>query len=320
MKTLEEIKQFYDSELAGDLEILEKRRKGVLRKLAYVAIALACITAGVIAVLTINIAAATPPFFFIPIILSVMIGAGLCVFISRDYRMEFKILIIDKIVHFVDENLKYNRTGFIHKSVFMASEIFKTKPNRYKGDDLVQGRIGATEIEFSEVEAKHKSGSGKNRSEHVVFKGLFFIGDFHKHFTCRAVVLPDTAQKLFGRLGRKLQSMNFTRDDLIKLEDPEFEKHFVVYSNDQVEARYILSTSLMRRIVEFKEKSDRKIHLSFIGSKMFVAISYNKDLFEPRLFRTVLDFEPIREYFEDLQLAIGIVDDLNLNTRIWSKR
>ena len=44
------------------------------------------------------------------------------------------------------------------------------------------------------------------------------------------------------------------------------------------------------------------------------------DLFEPRLFQTLLDFKPVRQYFEDIELAVGIVDDLNLNTRIWSKQ
>ena len=109
------------------------------------------------------------------------------------------------------------------------------------------------------------------------------------------------------------------RDQLVKLEDPEFEKHFVVYSKDQIEARYILSTSLMRRIVDFKKKTKKDIHLSFVGSKVYVAISYVRDLFEPRVFQTLLSFEPIQQYFEDLSLAIGIVDDLNLNTRIWTK-
>jgi hypothetical protein len=114
--------------------------------------------------------------------------------------------------------------------------------------------------------------------------------------------------------------MNIFRGELIKLEDPEFESHFVVYGTDQIQARYILSMSLMERIVEFRKKTGRKIYLSFVGSKVFAAVSYTKSLFEPRLFRTLLDFDPICEYFRDLQLAIGIVDDLNLNTRIWSKQ
>ena len=135
------------------------------------------------------------------------------------------------------------------------------------------------------------------------------------------MVLPDTAQKLFGNwLGNLFQSWNFTRDDLIKLEDPEFERLFVVYGTDQIEARYILSTSLMKRIVDFKKKTGKTIHLSFINNEIYVAVSYNKNLFEPKIFKTLLDFNVIREYYSDLQLALGIIEELNLNTRIWSKQ
>jgi len=229
-------------------------------------------------------------------------------------------VVIRRIIHFINEDLNYSQQDYIPKSTFILSKIFSTKPNRYKGDDLVSGRIGATRIKFSEVHAEHESGSGKNRRRYTIFKGLFFIGDFNKDFAGQTVVLPDTAEKLFGRIGQKLQSLNIFRGNLIKLEDPEFERAFAVYGDDQIEARYILSTSLMKRIVDFKKKTNRKIFLSFIGSMVFVAVSYTKNIFEPRIFRTLLDFAPIREYFEDLQLALGIVDDLNLNTRIWSKR
>jgi hypothetical protein len=232
----------------------------------------------------------------------------------------FKRLIIARLVKFIDEGLTYDAKGCIDKPTFMLSGIFKTKPNKYKGDDLVEGAVGKTKIRFCELDAKYESGSGKNRTVQIVFKGLFFIGDFNKHFSCQTVVLPDSAEKLFGRLGQKLQSMNFTRGQLIRMEDPEFEKHFVVYGSDQIGARYILSTSLMRRIVDFKNRMKNNIYLSFTGSMVFVGISYRKNLFEPRIFRTLLDFEPIREYFEDLQMVIGIVEDLNLNRRIWTKQ
>jgi hypothetical protein len=318
MKTLSELKQFYQTRLLADLSDLEHKRRKVLQKLTFVGIVILCIVAP--SVFVTIILRMEPHILLGSIVLSVLIAVGAYKSISKDYIAEFKILIIDRIVRFIDENLSYYRMGCIPQSTFMLSQIFKTKPNRYKGDDLVSGKIGETEIRFSELNAEYESGSGKNRSVRTVFKGLFFIGDFNKDFTCRTVVLPDTAEKLFGRIGQKLQSMNLVRDDLIKLDDPEFEKLFVVYGNDQVGARYILSTSLMKRIVDFKNKTNRDIYLSFIGSMVFVAISYKRNLFEPRIFETLLDFDPVREYFEDLQLAVGIVDDLNLNTRIWTKR
>jgi hypothetical protein len=201
----------------------------------------------------------------------------------------------------------------------MLSQIFKTTPNRYKGDDYVFGKIGQTQIEFCELNALHETRSGKHKTVTIIFKGLFFIADFNKDFSSQTVVLPDLAEKAFGFLGQKLQAMNFSRGQLVKLEDPEFEQEFVVYSNNQIDARYILSLSLMERIVDFKKKTGKDISLSFIGSKLFVAIPYNKPLFEPNIFKTLLNFDSIREYFDDLQLAVEIVEDMNLNTRIWSK-
>jgi hypothetical protein len=37
-------------------------------------------------------------------------------------------------------------------------------------------------------------------------------------------------------------------------------------------------------------------------------------------YRSVYDFKSVEEYYNDLRLGIEIVDELNLNTRIWLKR
>jgi hypothetical protein len=318
VKTLEDLKNFYETALMPDLKVLEQQRRNIVRKVACVMIATASI-AGIAFFVAVQSLREAGPVVILPIIVGLLIGAGVCYLLTRGYVADFKALVIERIVRFIDENLTYSPKDCISKSVFMLSKIFTTKPNRYKGDDLVSGKVGATQIQFSELHAEYESGSGRNRHRYTVFRGIFFVGDFNKDFTGQTIVLPDTAENLFGRLGQKLQSLNIFRGNLIKLEDPEFESHFVVYGSDQVEARYILSTSLMARITDFKKKTGKKIHLSFIGSMVFVAVSYTRSLFEPRLFKTLLDFEPVRQYFEDLQLAVGIVDDLNLNTRIWSK-
>jgi hypothetical protein len=318
MKTLEDLRQFHNTVLSTDLNALEIRRRAIARNLLYVGAAVAGIAAIALFFMVQRGIPLLPGIMF-----PVVIGGALFTFIahlgSKGYVREFKDTIIRKIVKFLDENLDYFPHRCIPRSTFMASQIFKTKPNRYKGDDYVCGRAGDTQIEFSELNAEYESGSGKNKSRRTVFKGLFFIGDFNKHFTCQTIVLPDTAENLFGSFGKLFQSWNVLRGQLIKLEDPEFERYFVVYGNDQIQARYILSTSLMERIVNFKKKTGQRIYLSFVGSKVFVAVSFTRNLFEPKLFRTLLDFGLIQEYFEDLQLAVGIVEDLNLNTRIRSK-
>ena len=93
----------------------------------------------------------------------------------------------------------------------------------------------------------------------------------------------------------------------------------MVYGTDQIEARYILSPALMERILLFGRKAGKKIYLSFLGSKVFAAIPVQENMFEPKVFSSVLDFNVIAEYYAQLQLGVGIVDELNLNTRIWTK-
>ncbi len=73
----------------------------------------------------------------------------------------------------------------------------------------------------------------------------------------------------------------------------------------------------MRRIIDFKKKYNKIIYLSFVESKIYVGISYNRNLFEPRVDESILNFSIIQEYFDDIALVVGLVEDLNLNTRIW---
>ncbi len=324
MKTHEELKEFYESTLVNDLKVLEERRKGIVGKLLII-VAVALGIAGVGAIVMASSGTPAPVIIIVPLIGALVVGGIALSVMRKGYVQEFKTRIINKLVRFVDDSLSYTQHACIPESVYMSSQIFRRRPDRYKGDDMVSGKIGVTQIEFSELKSEYKTTStnSKGRSQthwHTIFKGLFFVADFNKHFAGETVVLPDTAEKLFGMLGQKLQSLNTFRGKLIKLEDPEFEKLFVVYGNDQIEARYILSTSLMERITNFKKKTKRPIYLSFIGSNVFVAVSYTKNLFEPKIFSTLLDFAPILEYFEDLNLAVGIVEDLNLNTRIWTKK
>jgi len=95
---------------------------------------------------------------------------------------------------------------------------------------------------------------------------------------------------------------------------------FKVYSNDQVEARYILSPNMLNRIVLMKNRLNKKIHLSFINSKMFLAVSINKNLFNPKLNKSVLNPYFIQGFYQQIWECVQIVDEMNLNTRIWSKQ
>ncbi|MFA5088243.1 MAG: DUF3137 domain-containing protein [Candidatus Omnitrophota bacterium] len=315
MRNLEEFREFYHQSLMPDLVELEEQRQEAVQKLLTTLIPALALTV-ILAFLLRSWGDVPLYILFLSIPLTIFIFHSY----TKNYINDFKERVIRKIVAFIDTHLKYTKQDYIPKMDFQRSKIFLQSPDCYLGDDRVSGFVGTTKIDFSEIRAQYRTRDSKGRTHyHTFFHGLFFAADFNKNFAGRTIVLPDTAEQLFGGLGQLLQSWNMSRPQLIRLEDPEFEKLFAVYGDDQVEARYILSTSLMKRIVDFKKAANRTLYLSFVDSYVYVAIAYGRNLLEPSIFKTLLAFGPIQQYFEDLQVAIGIVEDLNLNTRIWSK-
>jgi len=314
MSAYASFKEFYDAKLLPELKILDKERKQVDRRVLLIGL-----IAVILIVLTGRIEGNATTYFQILIGLFAFIVISIT---SRKYRLNFKNNIVLKITAFVDENLVYTPDGFVSREEFTNSGIFQKYCNSFTGEDHFKGKIGKTAIEFSEVVGRHKTttGTGSKRKEQytTIFKGVFFVADFNKDFNGYTLVLPDTAEKMLGKFGQNLQAFS-SKGELIKLEDPEFEKEFCVYASDQVEARYILSPSLMQRIVEFKRKWDTKVYLSFRDSKVYIAIKMNKNLFETRLFKSIVDYQFMEENVRFLILLTGIVEDLNLNTRIWTK-
>ncbi len=241
------------------------------------------------------------------------------------YSLNFKRNIIENIVKFIDPRLEYANSLFLEDKrqtivAFTQSQLFRNnhrEPDSLEQEDCVYGKIGNTNIFFAEilvedVKANYSNLSGLEEKYYSnrIFKGLFFTAKFAKNFKGRVFVLPND-------LKSKAPLINHWRGELVKLEDPEFNRIFSVYGDQQIESRYILSTNLMNRLIDFHHKAKRKIYISFIEGYIYVAIKYNRNLFEAKLWQSMLSFAPLREYYENLQLAINIVEDFKLNRRIW---
>ena len=249
------------------------------------------------------------------------IGTVIYKWFIKDYTKEFKHKIIEPLITEIDKNLTYTPNMHIPEQHFTRSQLFTSSPDRTSGNDYVRGKIDGIEIEFSDfhAEKKHKDSKGRT-SWSTMFQGLFIIAEFNKNFKGTTVVLPDTAESTFGDyIGSWLQSNNMGRNELIKMDNVEFEKEFVVYGTDQIEARYILTPLLMQKILNYKKRTKEKTFISFNRNKIYLAIDYRKDLFEPSIFHSLLKYKIAMEYVETLHLAIGIVEELKLNQKLWSK-
>lgn len=309
---------FYNETLRPVLQSFDDERRRNLKKAGKFA--------GVVLAVSLVVGAIGGGAWWIGVPIAVLLSlAGFPAF-RGDWAVRVKMAVMPRVLDHLSPGLTYDPISFVGQDGFVRSRLCTRRIDRYRGEDCVQGAIGATQVMFSEIHAEHREeyrdAKGRRHTRWItLFRGLFFVGDFNKHFDGVTVVVPDVAERMLGSwLGNLLQKANFAQSGaLVKLEDPEFEKVFAVYGDDQVEARYILTPALMRRLLDFRRRTGREISVSFAESCVFVAVSQTRDLFEPRMFGSLLDPTWARAFFDDVAMAVGIVEDLNLNTRIWTK-
>ncbi|MEH2286557.1 DUF3137 domain-containing protein [Nostoc sp.] len=63
-----------------------------------------------------------------------------------------------------------------------------------------------------------------------------------------------------------------------------------------MEKRYVLSTSLMDKIVNFCKKTNRNIYICFVNNMIYIAIeeAIENNIFDPNLYKSVLSFAPLK--------------------------
>lgn len=322
MKTNEELNALYENNLKGKLASLEVIRKKVRNKTILMAILL-LITVG-------SFVMSGEQDYGYLLYLGIGGVIGLVVFFIKFnkekglYRREFKEKVVRAIVNLINTDWSYDPDGYISPEEYYSSKLFTKRHDRYKGDDLVTGAIEKTDFRISELHTEYKTESTDSKGRktttwHTIFKGLYVHLDFNKEVKGETLVLPDTAEKLFGSFGKKLQSWGSGSRELVKMENVEFEKLFVVYGTDQIEARYILTPAIMEAMIRIVEVYGKKVYFSFIGSRVHFAIMINKDLFEPRIFSSGVRFDDVERMNRNFGIIQTLIHEMNLNTRIWTK-
>ncbi|NLJ13860.1 MAG: DUF3137 domain-containing protein [Ignavibacteria bacterium] len=313
MSTDDNFNEFYNNTISSELLSLDKLRLAKKKKnfflfLINLAIVIAIWALAVVIARGFSFDSdAVEVEIVIVLILTVLCFSFLLYFTKKNknaYVAEYKDKIIARLVKFIEPSLEYHKDKQISRAQFVNSNIFHQTIDRLHGDDYVSGKIGQTEFEFSEIKAIHEEeytdDDGNTRTKDVtVFKGLFFIADFHKNFKGDYYVLPDKAERRFGStIGKFFQSLNKSRGQLIKMENLEFEKAFVVYGADQIEARYILSSNMMEKILSVKKMFNKDIYISFTNQCINIAIPFKEDLFEPKYHRSIVNDKKTIEFFK----------------------
>jgi len=214
-----------------------------------------------------------------------------------------------------------------------------------------------TDLSFSEVHAqkveRYRDKDGKTKERvHTIFQGLFFVADYNKDFDGLTIVVPK--QRKVNILPSLFDSNSENKLEEVNLENIDFMDKFTVRTTDQITARYILTPNFMNRLMDFTTREPEKgeqekmqeqpksikeafqmglsaagnsttenyfetaPYFSFLNGKMYFMLPTKKKHFEFNLLLP-LNKNLIKSYFSDINISLELVDELNLNLRIWNK-
>lgn len=303
MRTIEQLKSYYDTQMKEDLKSLERQRYWI----AFQIVAAQILIWGfsVAGAVTTTIMGLTPGW----IILFLLFGTAFSwvswnyLKSNSDFHVKFKTKVIEKLLHFIDPSLHY--VAYKHVSVqdFRYSSIFDAKLKSFEGDDFVWGKVDDMDIQFSELEVEAANKKNPNKKPVMIFKGLFLVAQTDTAVQSEIIVLPK-AQSNNEYLNKNIK--------VVKMGNSEFDGMFEVRSSDESKVKSIFTDKFMAHMIDFKKKSKHDIYFGFHGNRAYFATSLEKKLFEPHIFRSMDNFEMLREYFDDLIHAITIVEDLRL--------
>lgn len=179
--------------------------------------------------------------------------------------------------------------------------------SRQRLEDLVFGEVSGVPLIF--CDATLLLSRGRNRKPLQVFRGPLVISRFPKRARGRTLVVPDG-----GAIGNFFQGLHDAHRQRVKLESPEFERAFAVYSTDQVEARYLLTPTVMERLLALTRRFPGRMTVAFDGHEFLLALDDRRDWFpDPGPFRRLTDPALVREPVEEIARLAEIVEILKLN-------
>lgn len=318
-KDLRGINRFYDEDLYPKLAELDRlHTRAVLRAHMILFLVVPLVTGGLAFLITASgyyLSILAVPIFYLLIYIpqrsmGVPLPAWLAVmfmklnyYAAREIKWRHKIFLLENLAEFLE--LEYSSEG--NKKLARIHYMSGLLPvyDFVDCEDAFYGDEKGMEFEFTEARLI-KKGHGSLRVDLQVFYGVLFRIQIRKRFKGH-IVLRSTSARIPRKSGNGYET--------VTLEDVVFNKEFDVVATNQVYARYVLSPSVMERLLELKmlrpdlrvSFQDRSMSIAYSALNRFEAGGLFDDLDDPAHVREVLqDLTTVRK----LAAAVGEIAEV----------
>lgn len=148
--------------------------------------------------------------------------------------------------------------------------------NKKRFEDFWEGEVDGRRFRLFEAHLQQETRDSKGRTSTVTkFRGPFLTFGFNRRFLGTTLVQRAGRHKRFLGLGGKKETISVAgkKLDLVDIVHPDFEDTFDVYSDDQVEARYLVHPAYVERMLEVEKSfSGKKLQALFCGGELTVLV------------------------------------------------
>lgn len=226
-----------------------------------------------------------------------------------NYYHKSKENLLSLLINFWGD-FSYTQAQAVSEKLLYDSKIMK-QYDKFATDDCFEGNFEGVPVCINEYilykEKYIKTNTGQMLTYRKDSMGILFSAKMNKNFSGQTIVVKDK-----GWLNR---FASYTHLERAGMESPEFEKAFEVYTDNQVEARYLLTTAMLEYILKLKSFFP-KIEFSFYRQNVLINIETTQNLFEcTSFFRSVINKKRIHKTFDELYLLFSIIKILRLNQK-----
>lgn len=183
--------------------------------------------------------------------------------------------------------------------------------DRSSFEDRWSGPLGARAFTLHEAHLEEERGSGKNRRWVTVFRGAILTITFDRKFIGTTKVERANKHRSFFGGAKESIKLDGKQLDYVDMVNPEFADLFSVWSDDQVEARYLVHPLYVERVLEVERAFQGKdVRTLFSGGELVIAIE-SDDMFESGSMHASEDRAKIERCVEQFMTLVGLCAALN---------
>lgn len=256
------------------------------------------------------------PLSFIIMIIGIVFTVIFSASPTKRFTSEYKKTLVSSALKSIFTDLTYEPERGLAKSIIGNTGMMNLG-DRYSSNDYISGKYNNVNVVQADVHIEKKTESRNSNGTtdtqwYTIFQGRWMVFDFNKSFKYNLQV----CQKGFYNsiVNNWGNNIKFKK---VALEEQEFNKQFKVYAQNEQEAFYILTPTMMEKIKKLSNSINGKILLCFIDNKLHVGIENDDDAFEPSIFVKVDETSAKEKILKDIKLITDFVDGLDLDNDLF---